>query len=152
IVDDDRRLEEADLGRAAVALGDHLAPLGVVDALVGLAALPEITAAAGPALRVKQIIFADETRKIAVFRRRSLEQFGGLGGIDMRRQLETDDGGDHGRSSLFAGVRLACPQRGRLRPTPACWKLAAYCSLQTGLSTPCVSAFSARAPSAAILR
>src|SRR6185437_110984 len=108
IVDDDRRLEEADLGRGAVAIGDHLAPFGVIDALRRLAAFPEVAAAAGAALGVEQIIFAHEALQPLIFRRRTLEEFLGLGGIDGGRQLETDDGGDHGWSSCHRRDATGC--------------------------------------------
>jgi predicted LPLAT superfamily acyltransferase len=58
IINDHGRLVEADLGRGAIAVGDHLAPFGVVDALGRLAAFPEIAAAAGAAFGIEQVIFA----------------------------------------------------------------------------------------------
>src|SRR6202166_2833481 len=105
IVDNDRRLEIADFGRRAVALGDHLAPFGIVDPLGGLAALPQIATAAGAAFGVEQVIFANQASEALVFRRRALEQPGRSGGIEGRRQLETDNGGNH-RQVLHALARM----------------------------------------------
>lgn len=101
VVDDDRRLEIAEFGRAAIAVGDEFAPFGIVEFLGGLAALPQIATAAGMSVFVIDIVFAQQARQRLIFRRRAAKQFGGLGGIHIGGQLELDDGGNH--ATLPAG-------------------------------------------------
>src|SRR5258705_9090723 len=95
VIDNDRSLEIADLGRGAVALGNHLAPFGIVDALGGFAAVPQIAAAGGPAFRVEQVILANKAGEALVFRRRALEQLSRFCGVNGCGQLETDNSGNH---------------------------------------------------------
>src|SRR5918994_2458189 len=95
VVDHDGRLEVADVGRGAIAVGDVVLPLRRVDGLGVGAGLPQIDAAADAALVVEQVVLAHQALHAAVLGRRTLEQLGGLPGVDVGGKLEVHDGGDH---------------------------------------------------------
>src|SRR5262249_7414208 len=99
IVDDERAVEPGDGGLGAVELGHALAPFAIVDALGRLPRFPEIDAARSRAVLGADVVFADQSGDIPVFRRARLEASRRLGERDRRWQTELDQGGDHGRTS-----------------------------------------------------